>query len=33
LDEPEQTRSSETERNLGRIVREVDDHCLRRAPA
>jgi hypothetical protein len=33
LDEPEQTRSSETERNLGRIVREVDDHCLRHAPA
>jgi hypothetical protein len=25
--------SSETERNLERIVKEVDDHCLRRAPA
>jgi hypothetical protein len=25
--------SSETEENLGRIMREVDDHCLRRAPA
>jgi hypothetical protein len=27
-----QRRSSETERNLGGIIREVDDHCLRRAP-
>jgi hypothetical protein len=28
-----QRGSSETERNLERIVREVDDHCLRREPA
>jgi hypothetical protein len=28
-----QRRSSGTEVNLGRIIREVDDHCLRRAPA
>jgi hypothetical protein len=28
-----QRRSSEKERNLGGITREVDDHCLRRAPA
>jgi hypothetical protein len=28
-----QRRSSETEENLGRIMREVDDHYLRRAPA
>jgi hypothetical protein len=28
-----QRRSSETEGNLGRIIREVDDHFLRRAPA
>jgi hypothetical protein len=28
-----QRRSSETEGNLGRIMRGVDDHCLRRAPA
>jgi hypothetical protein len=27
-----QRRSSETEGNLGRVIREVDDHCLRRAP-
>jgi hypothetical protein len=26
-------RSSEKEGNLGGITREVDDHCLRRAPA
>jgi hypothetical protein len=26
-------RSSEIEENLGRIMREGDDHCLRRAPA
>jgi hypothetical protein len=28
-----QRRLSETEGNLGGIIREVDDHCLRRAPA
>jgi hypothetical protein len=28
-----QRRLPETEENLGRIMREVDDHCLRRAPA
>jgi hypothetical protein len=28
-----QRRLSETEENLGRIMRGVDDHCLRRAPA
>jgi hypothetical protein len=28
-----QRGSSETEGNLGGIIREVDDHCLRRAPA
>jgi hypothetical protein len=28
-----QRRSSETEGNLGRVVRKVDDHCLRRVPA
>jgi hypothetical protein len=28
-----QRGSSEIERNLERIVKEVDDHCLRRAPA
>jgi hypothetical protein len=28
-----QRRSSETEENLGRIMREIDDHCLRRAQA
>jgi hypothetical protein len=28
-----QRRSSETEGNLGGIMREVDDHCLRRAQA
>jgi hypothetical protein len=28
-----QRRSSETVENLGRIMREVDDHCLRRVPA
>jgi hypothetical protein len=28
-----QRRSSETEGNLGGIIREVDDHCLRRASA
>jgi hypothetical protein len=28
-----QRRSSGTEENLERIMREVDDHCLRRAPA
>jgi hypothetical protein len=28
-----QRRSLETEENLERIMREVDDHCLRRAPA
>jgi hypothetical protein len=28
-----QRGSSETERNLERIVKEVDDHRLRRAPA
>jgi hypothetical protein len=28
-----QRRSSETEGNLGGNIREVDDHCLRRAPA
>jgi hypothetical protein len=26
-----QRRSSETEGNLGRIIREVDDQCIRRA--
>jgi hypothetical protein len=28
-----QRRSSETGGNLSRVIREVDDHCLRRAPA
>jgi hypothetical protein len=28
-----QRRSSETEGNLGRVIRKVDDHYLRRAPA
>jgi hypothetical protein len=28
-----QRGSSETERNLEKAVEEVDDHCLRRAPA
>jgi hypothetical protein len=28
-----QRRSSETEKNLEGIIREDDDHCLRRAPA
>jgi hypothetical protein len=28
-----QRRSSETDENLGRIMREVDDHHLQRAPA
>jgi hypothetical protein len=28
-----QRRSSETEGNLGRVIQEVDDHCLHRAPA
>jgi hypothetical protein len=28
-----QRRSSEIEGNLGKIIREVDDHCLQRAPA
>jgi hypothetical protein len=28
-----QRRSSKTEENLGRIMKEVDDHCLQRAPA
>jgi hypothetical protein len=28
-----QRRSSETEKNLGGIMREDDDHCLRRVPA
>jgi hypothetical protein len=28
-----QRRSSETDGNLGGIIREVDDHCLQRAPA
>jgi hypothetical protein len=28
-----QRRSSEIEENLGRIMREVDDHFLRHAPA
>jgi hypothetical protein len=33
LDEPEKIKgSSETKRNLEKIVKEVDDHCLRRAP-
>jgi hypothetical protein len=27
-----QRRSSETEGNLGGVIREVDDHCLRRTP-
>jgi hypothetical protein len=28
-----QRRSSEIEETLGRIMREVDDYCLRHAPA
>jgi hypothetical protein len=28
-----QRKSSGTEKNLERIIREDDDHCLRRAPA
>jgi hypothetical protein len=33
LDEPETKKIVKTERYLGGIIREVDDHCLRRAPA
>jgi hypothetical protein len=32
LDEPETKKIVRNRRNMGRIIREVDDHCLRRAP-